>query len=308
MNHLIGIACQLAAGVSFTMMAALVRYVSPRVPIGEIVFARSFIALIPLLLLLAWRDELILAVRTKNPLAHLSRSVSGIIAMFLTFAALWYLPLAEATAIGFATPLFNVMLAAIFLGEKVRIWRWTAVIIGLLGVLVMLSPYIGQTEYDRDDAIGALIALAAALVIAVAMTQVRYFSRTETTASLVFYFSVSCAVGGLLTLPWGWIWPTTGDLMALLAMGVFGGFGQILITESYRYAPASVLAPFAYFTMLWSVIIGYLAFAELPKQEVFVGATVVIAAGLFVIYRERKLGIERTKEREAEGPPTGSAV
>ncbi|MDP1909418.1 MAG: DMT family transporter [Hyphomicrobium sp.] len=308
MNPFIGIVCQLAAGVSFTLMGALVRHVSPRVPLGEIVFFRSFIAILPLLVMLAWRNELILAVRTKNPLAHLSRSVSGILAMFLTFAALWYLPLAEATAIGFATPLFNVALAAFFLGEKVRIWRWSAVLIGLLGVLVMLSPYIGQQDYDRDDAIGALIALAAALVISVAMTQVRYFSRTETTASLVFYFSLSCAVGGLLTIPLGWIWPSNGDWMALIALGVFGGFGQILITESYRYAPASVLAPFAYFTMVWSVIIGYLAFSELPKQEVFVGAAIVIAAGLFVAYRERKLGIERTKERAAEGPPAGTAV
>ncbi len=308
MNPFIGIACQLAAGVSFTLMGALVRYVSPRVPLGEIVFARSFIAIFPLLLMLAWRHELILAVRTKNPLAHLSRSISGILAMFLTFTALWYLPLAEATAIGFATPLFNVALAAIFLREKVRIWRWTAVIIGLIGVLVMLSPYLVQQDYDRNDAIGAVVALLSALAISVAMTQVRYFSRTETTASLVFYFSISCTVGGLLTLPWGWVWPSTGDLMALIALGVFGGFGQILITESYRHAPASVLAPFAYFTMLWSVVIGYVAFSELPKQEVFMGATIVILAGLFVIYRERKLGIERNKEREAEGPPAGTAV
>ena len=302
MNPLLGIALVLAATLVFTIMGALVRYLGQVVPLGEIVFSRSFFALIPLLAFLAWRQELTTALRVNSLFAHVSRSLTGVAGMFMNFAALALLPLADATAIGFAAPIFSVVLAALILGEVVRIRRWTAVGVGFIGVLVMLSPYLGSGALDAGATLGAFLALAGAFTVAGAMTQVRHLSRTETTGSLVFYFSVICCFCGLATLPWGWIVPTPREFALMVAMGLLGGVGQILITESYRHASAAVLAPFAYSAMIYSIVIGYVWFTEVPETVVLAGAAIVIAAGLFVIWRERKLGLDRTEEKRAEGP------
>jgi drug/metabolite transporter (DMT)-like permease len=305
MNPLIGIALVLAATFAFTLMGALVRYLGQSVPLGEIVFARSFFALIPLLAVIAWRNELHTAFRTSNPFAHFSRSVSGAAAMFLNFAALALLPLADATAIGFAAPIFSVVLAALVLGEVVRIRRWSAVGVGFIGVLVMLSPYIGSAPRGAGSTLGAFLAIAGAFAVAAVMTQVRHLSRTESTASLVFYFSIVCSLSGLATIAWGGVMPTMREFLLMIAMGFLGGVGQMMITESYRHASASVVAPFAYTAMPYSIAIGYIWFGEVPESIVLVGAAIVIGAGLFVIWRERKLGLDRTEEKRAVGPPPG---
>lgn len=308
MNILLGITLQLGATFLFTLMGALIRYVGDRIPIGEQVFARSFLALIPLLLMLAWRRELASAFKMKNPTRHFTRAFTGIAAMVLGFLGLARLPLADATAIGFVTPLFNVALAAIFLSEKVRLWRWSAVLVGFAGVVIMLSPHLGETQFTSSAATGAIMTLFAAFFAAAAMTQVRSMTGTETTASLVFSFQLIAAVCGLLMFPWTWVWPSPADALALLGVGVFGGIAQILLTDSYRHAPASVVAPFAYTSMIWATVLGYFLFRELPEAIVLVGAAIVVAAGLFVIFRERALGINRQKEKEAQTPPSGPPV
>jgi drug/metabolite transporter (DMT)-like permease len=308
MNIFLGIALQLGATFSFTVMGAFVRFIGGRVPLGEQIFARSFFALIPLVAMLLWRGELASAVRTKNPSGHLWRGLTGVVAMVCIFAALARLPLVDATAIGFATPLISVALAALFLGEKVRVFRWTAVAVGFIGVLVMLSPHLFGVERSEASAVGALLALAGAFLTAAAMTQVRHMSATETTASLVFSFSLISTLASLVTIPWGWIRPAPLDSLVLILTGITGGIGQIMITESYRHASAGTVAPFSYTAMLWSVALGFLFFGELPGPIVLVGAALVVAAGLFVIFRERSLGIDRTLEREAETPPAGPAI
>jgi drug/metabolite transporter (DMT)-like permease len=244
----------------------------------------------------------------NSPWQHISRAATGVAAMYAMFAGLALLPLADATAITFATPLLNVAMAAIFLGEVVRLWRWSAVVVGLIGVLVMLSPHLAATPRDAGSALGAMYTLAGAFFTAAAMTQVRRMTATETTASIVFSFSVISSIAGLATLPAGWIVPSFVDGAALIGIGIAGGVGQILITDSYRHAPAAVVAPFSYSTMLWALVIGYLAFGEVPEAIVLMGAAVVVAAGLFVLWRERRLGLDRTREREAETPPGGPAV
>jgi len=308
MNVFLGIALQLGATFSFTVMGALVRFIGERVPLGEQIFARSFFALIPLVAMLVWRKELASSVRTKNPFGHVRRGLTGVTAMVCMFAALARLPLVDVTAIGFATPLINVALAAVFLGEKVRAFRWSAVAVGFIGVIVMLSPHLFGVERQETGAAGALFAITGAFLTAAAMTQVRHMSTTESTAALVFSFSLISTLASLATIPWGWIKPSPVDSLVLFLTGIVGGMAQIMITESYRHAGASTVAPFSYTSMVWSIAIGFVFFGEVPVPVVLFGAALVIAAGLFVIFRERSLGIDRTLEREAETPPAGPAV
>ncbi len=308
-NVYLGVGLFTVATLLFIVMGALVRYLATRgVPLGEVVFARSLFALVPLMAWLAWRGELPGALHTKHPWRHLTRGLLGVIAMVATFAGLARLPLAEATAIGFATPLFTVVLAAIFLHEKVRVFRWSAVGVGFVGVLVMLTPYIGYVEANVESALGAALSLVGAFMVSVVMTQVRAMSKTETTAALVFSFTATAALCGLATLPWGWAVPNTADTLVLVACGVVGGIAQIAVTESYRHAPASLVAPFAYTGMIWSVVVGFAVFGEVPQLIVLVGGTVVVAAGLAVIWRERRLGLDRTQEKLADTPPGPAAV
>lgn len=307
MHALKGIALQVGATFLFTIMSALVRIVSDHVPTGEVVFSRSFFALFPLLALLAWRGEISAAVRTAHPLGHIARGTIGVCAMTLTFSALARIPLADATAIGFAAPLLTVVLAALVLREKVQIYRWAAVVVGLGGVVVMLWPYMHGSFDTPGKLAGALFALMAAGCTAGAMVQVRRLTQTETTAAIVFYFQALAAVAGLATAGWGWVLPSGREAVLLVMIGFVGGIGQILLTESYRYAPASVVAPFAYSAMLWSLLLGFILFAEVPPLLVLLGGTVVIGAGLFVIWRERQLGIDRTRAEAASTPPAGPA-
>ena len=134
------------------------------------------------------------------------------------------------------------------------------------------------------------------------MIQTRRLTRSETTPSIVFYFSLICAIAGAATLPFAWRNPAGHELAALVSTGILGGVAHIFLTESYRYAPASVVAPFDYTSMLWALLLGFWLFGEVPTALVFVGAAIVAGAGLFVIWRERQLGLKRAREKE--GPPT----
>lgn len=304
MNALKGIALQIGATFLFTIMSAMVRIVSEHVPTGEVVFARSFFALFPLMAMLAWRGEISAAVRTAHPLGHIVRGTVGVTSMGLGFAALARIPLADVTAIGFTAPLLTVVLAALILGERVQLYRWGAVFVGLGGVVVMLWPHLTGNFDSWEHKLGAMMALTAAGFTAGAMIQVRRLTGTETTAAIVFYFQALAAVAGLATAGWGWVVPTLREGMMLVTLGIIGGIGQILLTESYRWAPASVVAPFTYSAMLWSLLLGFVLFAEVPPVLVVVGAVIVIGAGLFVIWRERRAGTV-TAQDEGAVPPAG---
>jgi len=148
-------------------------------------------------------------------------------------------------------------------------------------------------------AVGSMFALTSAICNAGTVIQTRRLTQSETTSSIVFYFSLVCAIAGALTLPFAWHSPTGRELAALIALGILGGVAHIFLTESYRYAAASVVAPFDYTSMLWALVLGYWMFGELPDTTVYLGATIVAAAGLFVIWRERQLGLKRAREAEA---------
>ena len=304
-NILKAVLLKLTSAMLFAVMSALVRYVSDVTPLGQMVFFRSAFGIIPVVVIYAWRRELMTAVRTSRPFGHLGRGAISVFGMFFNFAALARLPIVDVTTITFASPLITVALAAIFLKERVRIYRWTAVVVGFVGVIVMLIPHLDIVRYapigGAAAAARSMFAVISAFCNAGTVIQTRRLTQSETTSSIVFYFSLVCAIAGALTLPFAWHSPTSRELVALIALGVLGGFAHILLTESYRYAAASVVAPFDYSSMLWALLLGYWLFGELPDMLVYVGATIVAAAGLYVIWRERQLGLKRA--REAEGPP-----
>ena len=281
-------------------MAAGVKSIASRYPTGEIVFVRSFFALIPLLTWLAWQGGVVASLRTSNLRGHLKRGVIGSTGMFCGFASLQFLPLSDSIAIGYAAPLAVVVLAAVILKERVRIYRWSAVTIGFVGVLIMLSPYISGVGKGLapGPAFGAAIGLAGACCSAFASIEVRQLTRSEGTGAIVFYFMLMTSALGLSTAMFGWHMPNLQDAAMMLAIGILGGLGQIFLVQAYRYGDASLIAPFEYSTMLWAVAIGWFIFGEWPATAVLIGATIVITSGIYVILREQQLGLLRREQRE----------
>jgi len=307
MNTVHAILIKLLSVLLFAMMSVLVRWLGDRVPLGQVVFFRSAFAILPVAFIYAWRGELLSAVRTERPLGHLGRGMISVAGMFLNFAALARLPLADANALSFAAPLITVALAALILKEQVRVYRWSAVAVGFIGVLVMLWPYldIGHVTASASATVGAVCALTAAFTNAGSVIQTRRLTASETTSSIVFYFSLICALFGAVTLPFAWHTPNLGEFAALVSVGIIGGLSHIFLTESYRYASASTVAPFDYVAMLWAFLFGYAFFGEIPTAYVFVGSAIVAASGLFVIWRERQRGIERGRAAAFAGQPMG---
>lgn len=296
---LAGIAFKVVSVLLFSTMAALIKLIGPAYPTGEVVAFRSVFALVPLLVFLAWQGELRGALRTERPIGHVLRGGVGVIAMYLSFAGIARLPLADATAIYYAAPIFTVVLAVVLLKERVRAYRWSAVVLGFLGVVLTLIPHLGEDAPDgAQQTLGAMLTLGAAIVAAFAMIQVRRLTETEATGSIVLYFTLVSAAIGLMTLPLGWVLPTPREFAILTAIGVLGGIAQICLTRSYRLGDASLIAPFEYASMLFALALGYAAFGEVPEPLVLLGAGIVMAAGLFVILRERALGLARVEAAE----------
>jgi drug/metabolite transporter (DMT)-like permease len=303
MRPLHGILLKIASVLVFIVMASLIKVTAPRIPAGEAVFFRSAFAVPVILVWLAWRHELVQGLRMRDPFGHLWRGFVGTVAMGLGFAGLAFLPLPEVTAIGYAAPLLTVIFAAMFLGEEVRGFRITAVVIGMVGVLIVLSPRLTVGAALTDgQVLGVVLVLGGAVFAALAQVFVRKLVQTESIGAIVFWFSVTASVLSLTTLPFGWVLPGPGDAALLVLAGLLGGVGQVLLTSSYRHADAGVIAPFEYVSILFALAIGYWAFGEVPTLAMLGGAALVIAAGVLIIWRERQLGLERARQRKAMTP------
>ncbi|HCY99221.1 MAG TPA: EamA family transporter [Rhodobacter sp.] len=304
MRPLRGIALKLASVLVFIVMSSLIKATAQHVPAGEAVFFRSFFAIPVIVAWLAMRRELSSGFKAVAPLGHVWRGLMGTLAMGMGFAGLAYLPLPEVTAIGYAAPLLTVIFAAMFLGEEVRVFRIASVILGLVGVLIVLSPRLTvlQGATGHAEALGAMLVLGGAVFAALAQVFVRKLVLTERTPAIVFYFSLTATTLSLVTLPFGWVWPSPFEAALLVAAGLLGGVGQIFLTSSYREADASLVAPFDYASMLFALGIGYFVFAEVPTWTMMAGAVLVVTAGCLIIWRERKLGLERARGRKAMTP------
>lgn len=300
-----GITMKLGSVVVFVAMSALIKVVAPNIPSGEVVFFRSFFAVPVILVWLIWTGGLATGLRTGDYMGHFWRGLAGTTAMGFSFAGLGLLPLPEVTALGYAAPLLTVIFAAMFLGEEVRAFRIFCVALGMIGVMIVLSPRLGAVSsgaVGAKEALGAVVVLVGAVFAALAQVFVRKLVATETTSAIVFYFSLNSAALSLVTLPFGWVWPTWGEAAILVACGLLGGVGQVLLTSAYRYADASVVAPFDYASMLLALIVGYVGFSEVPTRMVLAGAVLIIFAGILIIWRERQLGLERARQRGSMTP------
>lgn len=303
-NPLRGIMLKLGSVVVFVVMAALIKASAATIPPGQQVFFRSAFAVPVILIWLVRRGELSVGLRVASPMGHVWRGLVGTAAMGFGFAGLGLLPLPEVTAIGYAAPLLTVIFAAMFLGEDVRLFRLSAVALGMVGVLIVLAPRLNTVGEGLSAAqtLGAVVTLIGAVLAALAQIFIRKLVQGERTSAIVFWFSISAAGLSLVTLPFGWVWPDARTLALLVGAGLLGGLAQILLTSAYRYADASLVAPFEYASMLFALGIGYAVFHEVPAPTMLLGAGIVIAAGVLIIWRERRLGIERSRQRKAMTP------
>jgi drug/metabolite transporter (DMT)-like permease len=289
-NRLAGIGLRLGAATSFAFMAAMIKLgYQAGVATPELVFYRFAFGLPPLLIWIAWSGNFG-AWRTQRPVAHLLRAGLGLSTMVLAFSALSYLPLAEATTISFAAPLFSVVLSALILKEDVGKHRWSAVAAGLIGVLIVMRP-----EGRHLPPLGLGIALLAALGVACVTITIRQIGRTENTQTIVLWFTaVSMVLVGTLMPFYGRA--HSGQVWAILvALGLCGGAGQLLLTASLRYAPVPVIVPFDYTQLIWAVLLGWLLWETHPAATTWAGAAVIVASGLYTIYREHRLGRDRPR-------------
>ena len=305
MNPVKGIALKLASVMMFITMAALIKATSDHVPPGEAVFFRSFFAM-PVIIGWLWlRGDLATGLKVASPIGHFWRGFVGTAAMGMGFAGLGLLPLPEVTAIGYAAPLLTVVFAAMFLGEEVRLFRMSAVGLGLIGVLIVVEPRLtlfSEETVQTTEALGAAFVLTGAICAALAQIYVRKLVQTEQTSAIVFFFSLTSTTLSLFTLPFGWVLPDLPEAGLLILAGLFGGLGQIFLTSAYRFAGASVVAPFDYASMLFALLIGYFVFSEVPTRQMLAGASLVILAGVIIILREHALGLKRAKARSGMTP------
>lgn len=294
-----GIFLKVASVVVFLCMSTLIKAAGKDLPAGQITFLRSAFAMVPILAFLAANGQLRDAFRTDDIFGHFKRGFVGILSMGFGFYGLIHLPLPESIALGYALPLVTVVIAAIFLKERVGIYRWTAVLIGLAGVGIISWPRLTlfrEGGFGSSEAMGALAMMAFAVLGSCAMVLVRKLVQTERTPTIVLYFSLFASLFSLATLPFGWIvlsWPSLG-LMALA--GFCGGIAQLLLTSSYRYADVSTIAPFEYTSIVLGLIIGYFLFGDVPTSAMLVGTAIVVSAGIFVIFREHRLDLKRRAE------------
>ncbi|MCL6682538.1 DMT family transporter [Sphingomonas alba] len=285
-----GILCRIGSGLSFSIMGAMLKLASTRgFNAPELVFYRSVFSL-PVVLFWVLKRENLRILRPNRPMAHVWRGLMGIVSMGLTFQALILLPLAEATAINFTAPIFATILSFLVLREEVGIHRWSAVILGFIGVLVVAQP-----TGTSLPLLGVAVALGAAFGQASVTTTLRHLQRSEHISTIVFWFAVSGIVAGGLAMPFFGQWHDAVGYAFVIAGGLAGGIGQLFMTSSLR-APVAVIAPFDYLQIVAATAFGWLLFSDVPNLSTITGAGLIAASGIYTAWREhvrrRRLRLE----------------
>ncbi|MDJ0628410.1 MAG: DMT family transporter [Rhodobacter sp.] len=284
---MLGIGLRVLSGLLVAAMVVSVKAVSEKVPLGEIVFFRSFFAMIPLVFFVWIRREFPGGLATKRPGAHFLRSGFGALALLASFASIAPLNLAEATLIAQLTPVLTAFAAMILLSERLIIWRVGGLALGFSGVIVLVSPELGGGSNDTARLVWYALGLASAVLSALSLVLIRSLNGTESPGAIALYFVLASMIGALLTIPWGWVAPEGQTLSLLIAAGLFGGFGHIAMTLAFRYAEASRLAPFEYVALLRPLLADLFVF-NLRLSTAFLVAAPLILFGAVVAAAEGK--------------------
>lgn len=287
----LGIVLRVLSGVLFTGMLVCIKAVSDAVPVGQSVFFRSLFALLPIVVFLLLRREFPRGLATRRPLGHALRSGLGAAAMFASFAAVALLPVAETTLLAQLTPIFMALGGVLLLGERFSVYRAGALGLALCGMGVLVVPQVLDSS-GQGSLLGYGLGALSALLTAGALMTVRRISRTETAASIAFYFIVVSALAGLLTLPLGWAALDTRQFGVLVLSGLFGGAAHIAMTLALRYADVSRLAPFEYIALLWPVLADAWLFG-LPVSGGFLMALPFLLGGVGLATLEGRRGAAR---------------
>jgi drug/metabolite transporter (DMT)-like permease len=288
-RRMLALGLRLVSVFAFCGLNVLVKRLGEHdVSLPEILFWRQAFAL-PVVVAWVWMGPGLASIRTVRLPVHARRTLFGLLTMVCNFGSLQLLPLAEQTSIGFSFPLFATLLAALVLGEPVGWQRWSAVLIGFVGVLVVVQP--GGNALSLD---GSALALTAALLVAFVSLQIRDLAQTELPTTIVFWFSLLSVPVLALLLPW---WMTAHDATTwalLFGLGTLGGLGQIAMTASLRLAPVSTVVGMDYSGIIWATLFGWLFWDHLPPSSTWIGAPVIIACAMFIAWREHRLALARS--------------
>ena len=277
----IGVLYGIASVACFAMMDACVKWLD-QFPVGEVLFARFFFGLIPILMLVP-KNELTNFYKTSRPKLHAFRAVSGTLAIIALFIALREIPLADVVSLTFGGPIFVTLGSIFFLSEKVGTRRWSAVIIGFIGMLMIIKPAYQELN------IFYIFPIIFCIFFACVALSIRSLSKTEPNYRIALYFSLLSMIVGLVTFPFGWVMPNKFELFLLIFTGIIGSVANILLTVSLRIAEASLVTPTKYLNLVFAILLGYFIWDEVPKIFTLIGAGLIIFSSIIIFIRESQL-------------------
>ena len=263
---------------AFSLMDLVVKW-SDGYPLGQVLFFRGFVGALIYFLIIP-RERIKNFYYTKRAGLHFLRCFFGLIALLSIFTALRNLPLATVVSISFAAPIFTTIFSIFFLSEKVGVYRWLAVFIGFIGIIIIAEP--GLTELNIYYIYPIIFCLGMAYVA----ISIRQLSRTEPVWLISLYFSISITIVSLTTIPSGWIVPSLSDFIILTFLGIFGGFANLWLSQSYKYSEVSLVTPLKYLGLVFAIIFGYFIWEETPTLKTFAGSILVILSSVIIFRRE----------------------
>jgi drug/metabolite transporter (DMT)-like permease len=266
---------------AFSIMDLVVKW-SESYPLGQVIFFRGFFG-IALYFLIMPRDRIKNFYYTKRPGLHFLRCFFGLIALLAIFTALRNLPLATVVSISFAAPIFTTILSIFLLSEKVGFFRWLAVIVGFVGIIIITEP--GFTSLNIYFIYPVIFCLGMSYV---AIT-IRQLSTSEPVWLISLYFSATITLASFFTIPYGWIMPDIQDLILLMSIGILGGAANLWLSQSYKFSEVSLVTPLKYLALVFAIIFGYLIWNEVPSIKTLIGAFLVITSSIIIFRREIKL-------------------
>ena len=263
---------------AFSIMDLIVKW-SDNYPVGEVLFFRGFCGMIPIFFLIP-RERYFNFYKTNRPFLHFKRCLSGLVAIVAIFIALRNLPLATVVSITFAAPIFTTIMSIFFLSEKVGLYRWLAVIVGFIGILIISEPGFSSLNFYYIYPIIFCLGLS---YVAIAIKQL---SSTEPVWLIGLYFSFSIMIMSFFTLPQGWIMPNLKDLFLLCMVGILGGLANLWLTQSYKFAEVSLVTSLKYLALLFAIFFGYIFWDEIPTIKTLLGAALVTISSIIIFRRE----------------------